>query len=152
VYNSTPAGPGPWTVPEDPCNTEGSGGNSVNFYSNCAYWAAEKRPDVWVNAVWKYGYVVAPGGAWNIEVDAAQAGYPIDHTPQAGDLAVWGDNASMGSGWTASPGGHVAYVASVNGDGTITISQMGVNPYLGGYTMNLAYNPQETYFIHQLHG
>jgi surface antigen len=136
----------------DPCNSEARPGNG--FYENCAYWAAEKRPDIWVNAVWKYGYPQPPGGAWNIELDAQQAGYPIDHTPQAGDVVAWPPNATMGtlvgSGPTfASAGGHVAYVESVNGEGTITISEMGLNDE-GGYTTILGYDPQESWFIHHL--
>ena len=154
-YNTTPPGPGPWQVPVDPCNTEVSGGDTASFYGNCGYWAAEKRPDVWVNAVWIYGYSQPPGGGWNIELDAQKAGYPIDHNPQVGDLVVWPPNAAMGTGSegetdTASYGGHVAYVESVNGDGTIVISEMGwASDPTGGYTKTLTYNPQESYFIHQ---
>jgi surface antigen len=140
-------------VPVDPCNTEGQG--LSNIYANCAYWGAEKRPDIWAKAVWIYGYNQAPGGAWNIELDAAEAGFPIDHTPQAGDLVAWPDKATMGTDangdfWTASPGGHVAYVEVVNSSSTITISQMGVDTSpVGGFTMVLTYNPSTSYFIHQ---
>jgi surface antigen len=136
----------------DPCNTEARPGNG--YYENCAYWAAEKRPDIWVNAVWKYGYPEAPGGAWNIELDAAKAGYPIDHNPQIGDVVAWPPNAEMGTGseggaYTASSGGHVAYVENVNADGTITISEMGVSGSTGGYTDTFTYNQEDSYFIHQ---
>ena len=150
-YNTTPPGPGPWQVPVDPCNTEKDGGGGANFFNNCAYWAAEKRPDIWVNAVWPFGYSQAPGGAWNIELDAAQAGFSIDHTPRPGDVTDWPPNATMGTSgrtsWYASADGHVAYVEAVNDDGTITISQMGVNS-LGGYTTRLNYDRMETFFIH----
>jgi surface antigen len=155
-YNTTPPGPGPWQVPVDPCNTESRGGANGSFYGNCAYWAAEKRPDIWVNAVWIYGYPVAPGGAWNIELDAEKAGYPIDHNPQPGDVVAWPPNAMMGSEADgtksiASSGGHVAFVESVDSEeGTITISEMGAGPDpTGGYTRTLIYNQQESWFIHQ---
>jgi surface antigen len=153
TYNTTPSGPGPWTVPTDPCNTEGRGYS--NIYENCAYWGAEKRPDIWTRAVWIYGYTVAPTGAWDIELDAAEAGFSIDHTPQVGDLVAWPPNAVMGTDsnggqWTASPGGHVAYVEAVNSASTITVSEMGVDSDpVGGYTSVLTYNPSASYFIHQ---
>lgn len=40
----------------DPCNTEGAGATSTP-YSDCAYWAAEKRPDVWVKPGGHVAYV-----------------------------------------------------------------------------------------------
>ena len=154
-YNRTPPGGGPWKVPIDPCNTEGTGARRSNIYGNCAYWAAEKRPDVWVYAVWRYGYQVAPGGAWNIELDAQRAAYPIDHSPRSGDLAVWPPNARMGveepgGRLTASPGGHVAYVERVKPGGTIVISEMGSGRAAagaGGMTLPLVYDTRSTYFL-----
>jgi surface antigen len=156
-YNRTPKGAGPWHVPLDPCNTEAIGSGGKVPYYNCAYWAAEKRPDVWVNAVWKYGYSKRHPGAWRIEKDAAKAGYPINHHAKVGDLAAWLQSASMGvtttgTTYTASPGGHVAYVEKVHPHGSITISTMGVNASTGGYTITLKYDRHTTYFIHQARG
>jgi surface antigen len=159
AFNTTPTGE-LWQVPIDPCNNEGK--SQSNYYDNCAYWAAEKRPDIWVEAVWKYGYPEAPGGAWNIELDAAKAGFrfPIDHVPAAGDIAAWPDNASMGStvpitgiggafgGAYASEGGHVAYVEAIEPEGVIVISQMGAVAE-HGETIGLRYNAEETFFIHR---
>lgn len=152
-YNTTPKGHGPWQVPLDPCNSEGQGNASTPYY-NCAYWAAEKRPDLWANAVLKYGYDVAPGGAWNIEVDARRAGYRISHRPRVGDIAAWPDNATIGHTrrgrtFTASPGGHVAYVQRVRAS-RITISTMGVSNH-GGKTETITFNRHKTYFIHHKH-
>src|SRR5690242_19865786 len=81
-YNRTPAGPGPWHVPLDPCNYEAraNGFTSVD-YTDCVYWPAEKRPDVFYGAVNKYGYKRAPYGAWNVAIDAKKWGYPVDHNP-----------------------------------------------------------------------
>lgn len=151
-YNRTPKGAGPWHVPLDPCNTEGTGASDTPYY-NCAYWAAEKRPDVWVNAVWKYGYSSRRPGAWRVAVDAKKAGYSVDHKPAAGDIAAWGRNAQMGTTgagvtYTASPGGHVAYVEKVLAHHRITISSMGQGSD-GGYTTTLAYNRKHSLFIHQ---
>lgn len=148
-YNTIPSGVSTWTVPLDPCNTEGGG----DYYTNCAYWAAEKRPDVWVNAVWKYGY---PGnlGGWDVELDAKRAHYVVNHRPKVGDIAAWPPSATMGHerGGVidyASSGGHVAYVQKVNGH-KITISEMGVANH-HGRTAVLTFNKHKTFFIHKKH-
>jgi len=151
-YNRTPKGAGPWQVPLDPCNTEATGSGGVTPYYNCAYWAAEKRPDVWVHAVWIYGYSATKPGAWRIQVDARKAGFRINHHPKAGDLASWGRNATMGTTrtgvtYTASAGGHVAYVEKVRPHHQITISSMG-QANDGGITVTLKYAKRKTSFIH----
>lgn len=162
-YNRTPNRAGPWRVPLDPCNTEAGGAHKVP-YANCAYWAAEKRPDVWVHAVWKFGYPRFHGGAWNIERDAHKAGYRISHHPKVGDLALWPPNARMGFSSTgsasngskqiyvASPGGHVAYVEKVGMHGQIKISTMGWLTLSGGddggYTVTFIYNKDRSFFVH----
>lgn len=157
IYNTTPPGPGPWQVPADPCNTEGKGLSSI--YTNCAYWASEKRPDVWVNAVWIYGY--PPGdGAWAIKLDAEKAGYEVSHSPEAGDLIVWKGGEAMGkyvggyaegaigtAGGPNGEGGHVAYVEKVDSPGVITISQMGWVGVEGGTTSELEYDGESSWFI-----
>jgi len=154
-YDTTPRGPGPWHVPRDPCNTEANGRRDM--YGNCAYWAAEKRPDIWVNAVWIYGYP-KPYGGWDVELDARKAGYPINHVPHVGDIAAWPPNALIGIGYRggksptvyqASPGGHVAYVERVNGN-SITISEMGTAGVDGGVTLTFEYEPKQSWFIHHL--
>jgi surface antigen len=150
-FNRTPKGADPWQVPLDECNTEGAGASTTPYY-NCAYWAAEKRPDVWVNAVLLYGYSSKRPGAWRIPVDAQKAGYRVDHHPVVGDIAAWGRNDQMGttSGgttYTASPGGHVAYVEHVRPHGRITISSMGQGA-TGGYTTTIKFNKKHTRFIH----
>jgi surface antigen len=152
-YNRTPTGSGPWKVPLDPCNTEGTGATDTP-YDNCAYWAAEKRPDVWVKAVWKYGYSTKKPGAWRIKADAHRAGYSINHRPQAGDIAAWGRNAAMGHSpdgvsYTASPGGHVAYVENVASKAKIVMSSMGTGVD-GGVTTPLVYDKKHTFFIHHM--
>jgi surface antigen len=151
-YNRTPAGSGPWRVPLDPCNYEAraNGFTSVH-YDDCVYWAAEKRPDVFYGAVNKYGYKVAPYGAWNVAIDAKKAGYSVTRAPKVGDIAAWKPNALMGrtadSWYNASSGGHVAYVEAVSGS-LIRISDMGSVGADGGYTFDLAYSPA-THFIHK---
>lgn len=130
-------------------------GETSTPYGDNAYWAAEKRPDVFYGAVNRYGYRVAPYGVWNVEVDARKAGYSITHAPRVGDIAAWKPNATMGqspdgSTWyTASSGGHVAYVEAVNGT-TITVSETGHGSDDGGYTFDLLLS-RGSYFIHKSH-
>jgi surface antigen len=150
-FNTTPPGPGPWHVPRDPCNSE-----LLLHWDNCAYWAEEKRPDVWRDAVMRPGggYSHGNGGAWNIKIDAKKYHFKITHKPKVGDLAAWPPNAIMGSHkfgvqtitHVASPGGHVAYVEKVHGK-RITISTTGLDT-VGGYTFSLKFSRHKTYFIH----
>ncbi|HVS69076.1 MAG TPA: CHAP domain-containing protein [Mycobacteriales bacterium] len=154
-YNTTPSG-AVWQVAFDRCNYEGRAmGDTSTPYGDNAYWAAEKRPDLFYKAVNKYGYKVAPYGAWNIAIDAKKAGYSISSTPQVGDIAAWKPNATMGQSpdgytwYTASSGGHVSYVEAVNGD-TITVSETGHGADDGGYTFDLHFS-KGTYFIHKSH-
>ena len=91
----------------------------------------------------------------SLKFDAAEAGFRIDHTPQAGDLVVLPDSAMMGTdasgnSWTASAGGHVAFVEAVDSASTITISEMGVDTDpVGGFTMVQTFNPTTSSFVHQ---
>jgi surface antigen len=151
-FNTTPAGRGPWHVPHDPCNSE-----PLVHWDNCAYWAEEKRPDIWRDAVMQPdgGYNHAGGGAWNIKIDAKKYGYQISHKPKRGDLAAWPPDAVMGTSKSgtqtmthyASPGGHVAYVEKAHGK-KVTISTTGIDT-AGGYTVTLKFNRHKTYFIHR---
>jgi surface antigen len=85
-----------------PCGTE-VGTNED--YGNCVWWAAFKRPDV--------GDAIpcANAGQWATLAEAA--GFPVDTTPQVGDIVVNESNP-----------GHVAYVTSV-GATTVDITGMG---------------------------
>jgi surface antigen len=151
-FNTTPAGHGPWQVPLDPCNSE-----PLMHWDNCAYWAEEKRPDVWRNAVLRPGggYTHGGGGAWNIKIDAKKYHYRISHKPKVGDLAAWKPNAKMGTEQRgrrtithfASPGGHVAYVEKVHGK-HVTLSSTGLGT-AGGYTFKLKFSRLKTFFIHR---
>jgi surface antigen len=123
-YNTTPRCPvspqAPvctWSTepPYDRGNPEGSAPyyTPTDYFTNCAYWAAEKRPDIWLSAIRKYGYPAGEGAAaWY--GDAVKAHYPVDHTPKVGDIAVW----------VPPYGHHVAYVEQVLADGSIVVSEM----------------------------
>ncbi|HEY5442659.1 MAG TPA: CHAP domain-containing protein [Candidatus Saccharimonadales bacterium] len=68
--------------------------------------------------------------------DAQSAGIPVDHSPRAGDVAI-----SLAGAF-----GHAMYVESVNGNGTINISQYNVN-LDGRYSTNTI-SVGSLYFIH----
>jgi surface antigen len=84
---------------------------------NMPYWGGRGNANQWVS-------------------DAQSAGIPVDHNPQAGDVAI-----SLAGAF-----GHAMYVESVNGDGTINISQYNVN--LDGRYSTATINPSGLYFIH----
>ena len=77
-------------------------------YGYCTYWVAKLRADA--------GNPVPTnlGNASTWAVRASSMGLPTGTTPRVGAAVV-----TKTSGW-----GHVAYVTAVNGDGTITISEM----------------------------
>jgi surface antigen len=58
------------------------------------------------------------GDAYNWDDNAASLGWRVDHTPKVNAIAQW--NAGEGG---ASSGGHVAFVATVNSDHTVTLEE-----------------------------
>lgn len=87
--------------------------NSSSYYVGNGMWCTDyvhsKRPDVAV-----YG-----NAGYNWISSAQAAGKSTGSTPQAGAVAV--------------TNGHVAYVESVNADGSYTVSEMGWNYQAGNY-------------------
>lgn len=70
------------------------------------------------------------GNAKEWAENAKKAGFPVDNVPRAGDIAVFqpGDHGAFPEGHLDKDGnrddfGHVAYVGSVNPDGTFNISE-----------------------------
>jgi peptidoglycan DL-endopeptidase CwlO len=84
---------------------------------NMPYWGGRGNANQWVS-------------------DAQSAGIPVDHNPQAGDVAI-----SLAGAF-----GHAMYVESVNGNGTINISQYNVN--LDGRFSTNTISVGSLYFIH----
>jgi surface antigen len=76
-----------------------SAGNTY-YYGYCTWYAKQRRPDL--------PNMLGNGGQW--VANAAARGYATGTAPRAGAIA--------------ETVGHVAYVESVNGDGTIVISEM----------------------------
>jgi surface antigen len=77
------------------------------------------------------------GNANQWDDNARAAGIPVDTSPRAGDVAI----SNRGTY------GHAMYVESVNGNGTINISQY--NAALDGrYSTRSGMDPSGLYFIH----
>ena len=74
-------------------------------YGYCTWWVAQKR------------YIPWSGDAWQWWGNARLYGYSEGFRPQVGAIMVEGVSYS-------SPVGHVAYVESVNSDGSFTVSEM----------------------------
>lgn len=80
--------------------TSGSTAGNTYYQGYCTWYAKERRPDL--------PNMLGNGGQWT--ANAAARGYATGTTPQAGAIA--------------EQPGHVMYVESVNGDGTMVISEM----------------------------
>lgn len=92
-----------------PLNGSGPAADPDNpeFYANSAYWPAEQRPDIEVYAMNRYGYFCDGSAQHSVHycfyVDAKKVGYPISHTPQVGDLAVYPTGCAPTGPNTAPP-------------------------------------------------
>jgi len=128
-YNTTPACP-PSSTDSYDCEEStlpSPDANNPEKYINSAYWPAEKRPDIEMYAVMQYGYEYRDCSAvlphYCFLLDAEAVGYPVTHTPQAGDLwlAPCADLIWMGqsySGCGGSEGWYLGYVEEVFPDGS----------------------------------
>jgi surface antigen len=94
----------------------GSVGNKY-AYGNCTWWAYERRAQMGrpVGSFW------GNGGSWAFSGRAA--GFLVNNVPAAGAVLV-----------EAGSPGHVGIVESVNGDGSIVISEMN-NAAYGGFNI-----------------
>lgn len=92
-----------YTITYSSAPVAGSGGKFP--YGYCTWWVAHKR------------YVPWMGDAWQWWFNARQFGFAEGQIPEVGAIMV------QGISWT-SPVGHVAYVESVNADGSFTVSEM----------------------------
>ncbi len=84
----------------------GSSAGNTYAYGNCTWYVKNRRGDL--------PNMLGNGGSW--AANASRQGFATGSTPRAGAVA--------------EQPGHVAYVESVNGDGTVTISEMN---YAGGF-------------------
>lgn len=92
--------------------------------SQCTWWAYEQRPDIYDYAV-AHGVPtggLAPGGgywwdAWRWLPNAQRVGIPTGTHPVAGAIVVFP------KGYGRSSVGHVAYVQSVNADGSYLVTE-----------------------------
>jgi len=88
------------------------------------------------------------GDAMTWADNARKLGYRVDHSPSVGAIAHYGSNAFL-----AGPKGHVAYVAQVNGDGSIVIEEYnwGLAPaqhYAYHHPPRVTHATQVSNFIH----
>ncbi|MEP6710615.1 MAG: CHAP domain-containing protein [Candidatus Saccharibacteria bacterium] len=100
---------------------DGNGGDGRGYgCRQCASYAA------WRVAKETGYYPINWGNATNFPASARSAGYSTGYSPRAGSLGV------MHASSAGVPEGHVVWVESVNGDGTLTVSQYNYN-YGAGY-------------------
>ena len=132
-----------WAVlpPRDP--------NNIETYFNCAYYAAERRPDL-ADEVWSIGY--NDQGAWAWEPDAAQADYPVSQTPSVGDIFVTAPATTyvwVNGLQSVDPYGHVGYVEQVLPDGSFITSEggWGADDSGGGNAWYASSMAQAMYFV-----
>ena len=100
-----PGGTGPQLFPRRVSNDPphlGTYANGKFAYGYCTWYVASRRPVPWT------------GDAWAWFGNAQAMGFPTGSTPQPGAVMVT---------WESYVG-HVAYVESVNADGTFTVSEM----------------------------
>lgn len=81
------------------------------------------------------------GDASNWDNNAVKIGFSVDSNPRAGDIAVW-----EGGYKDAGEVGHVAYVESVNADGSVNFSEY--NWYLNPYEYNTRTENLSLKYIH----
>lgn len=103
-------------------SSDANGVDPWGFYNRqCTSYAA------WYfnNVEGKAWYNTRPGSgsAWNWPALAADQGYSVSSTPQAGAIASWDRGGMFGSY------GHVAIVESVNSNGTFNLSEYNWIPY-----------------------
>ncbi|KFE41582.1 CHAP domain-containing protein [Staphylococcus agnetis] len=85
--------------------SKGTSGSNLYTAGQCTYYVFDRVGGT-IGSTW--------GNANNWASAAAAAGYTVNHTPKAGAILQT----------TSGPFGHVAYVESVNSNGTITVSEM----------------------------
>ena len=84
-------------------------GNSAGYaYGYCTWWASHKRSIPWHGMAYQW---------WSM---ARAYGFPEGSTPRAGAIMVMG----AGMAGASAGSGHVAYVESVNANGSFVVSEM----------------------------
>ena len=108
--------------------------NSRYDCGECTWWASYSRPDISADDrnVWNNGYAYS----W----DDNARNHPdlsVSSTPEVGSIAVWESNLDG-----AEANGHVAYVVSVNGDGTFDVTD--ANWGTPSYSLKTRYGIRDT--------
>lgn len=113
-------------------NYNAKAGNAY-AWGNCTWYVYNRRSDI--GSFW--------GNASSWAISARAAGYRVDSTPTVGAIAQWNSGAAGSSYW-----GHVGIVESINGDGTITITDMNHNGGLGKTTTRTIPISNPSNYIH----
>ena len=113
-------------------NYNAKAGNAY-AWGNCTWYVYNRRSDI--GSFW--------GNASSWAISARAAGYRVDSTPTVGAIAQWNSGAAGSSYW-----GHVGIVESINGDGTITITDMNHNGGLGKITTRTIPISNPSNYIH----
>jgi surface antigen len=92
-------------APARPRTVAGASSGAAFAYGYCTWWVAHKRPIPWRGNAAQWW--------WN----ARAFGFAEGSVPRPGAIMVMGVSSS-------SPQGHVAYVESVNANGSFTVSEM----------------------------
>jgi len=113
------------------------------FNRECVSYASFKVHQEYMEGKVKYDmpYWGGVGNAYQWIDDASNYGIPVDQTPHVGDIAIRPRTYRY-----AGDVGHAMYVESVNGDGTITVSQYNAN--LTGQYSVATRSTSGLYFIH----
>ncbi|MBP9697959.1 MAG: CHAP domain-containing protein [Candidatus Moranbacteria bacterium] len=101
-------------------------------HGNCVWWAAYRRPDLkaFMNHSAKFWYN-----------DAINTGFNTGYQPRVGSVVVF-------NSWGNNDNGHVAYVESVNGDGSFGASEMDFTGGWGDGQINTTYYPSSGGYKH----
>lgn len=107
----------------------------------CTFWAYEKRPDIYDGSSHSVSW-----DALHWADNARAAGFPVNGSPQVGDIVVFqpGHQGAFGTG-------HLAYVEGVNPDGSFSVTEMNANgnPTVTSSTRPSAAGDPGIQFIHR---
>lgn len=145
--NVTPAPtptPTPTPAPAPSTNNNSGQGTSNGDYGNgyvagqCTWWAYERRRQMGIGTPSYLGN----GGQWY--ATAPSYGLRVDHSPQVGAAISFLPGQAGADGFY----GHVGVVEAVNGNNTITISEMNAagGPYVVSY--RTLYNASQFWYVH----
>jgi surface antigen len=102
-----------------PSASASAAGSHLHWFAKgqCTHYAYQKRADIVDVGYRQRGFLHWDGWEWTGH--ARDSGFPVDHHPRKGDIAVWQANTSG-----ATSKGHLAYVESVTAKGKVKVSEV----------------------------